>query len=73
MFMMFKIKEMHIGFANCVKLHRIKKGITQQTAADYLGISVYKLRDIESARSTCNWKMCLKICEYLEIELFELF
>lgn len=72
MYKFVHFKEIYVAFGERVRQQRKIKGFTQKIAAEHLGISVYKLRDIEYARSACGWHLCLKICRLFDIDLSEL-
>lgn len=65
------LNEMRIEFGRLVREQRIKKGFTQTLAADNIQISVYKLRNVELARTSCSWKLCLRICFLFEIDILD--
>lgn len=67
---MIKLDHKRMGLE--IKVHRIRKGITQRELADILGISQAHLCNVENGRLSLSLKLLLTLRNILECSLDEL-
>ena len=66
------IKLVHKRMGLEIKVHRIRKGITQRELADMLGISQSHLCNVENGRLSLSLKLLLTLRNIFECSLDEL-
>lgn len=67
---MIKLDHKRMGLE--IKVHRIRKGITQRELADMLGISQAHLCNVENGRLSLSLKLLLTLRNIFECSLDEL-
>ncbi|WP_177564867.1 helix-turn-helix transcriptional regulator [Phascolarctobacterium sp.] len=67
---MIKLDHKRMGLE--IKVHRIRKGITQRELADMLGISQSHLCNVENGRLSLSLKLLLTLRNIFECSLDEL-
>ena len=66
-----QLTEARTKLAGLLKQKRKEKGLTSQQLADQIGIMQPSLARIESGKFWVTLPLLLKICEVLEIKIFE--
>ncbi|MDE7229306.1 MAG: helix-turn-helix transcriptional regulator [Oscillospiraceae bacterium] len=65
-------KELEKYFGKLILDKRKEKNITQEQLAELVGISVTYLRSIEYGKYSATWKIWLKICKVLHLDINEI-
>lgn len=64
-----KSKEPEKYFGNLIRGKRKEKSITQERLAELVGISTTYLRNVEHGKHSVTWKIWLKICMALHLDI----
>ena len=67
-----KNKELEEYFGKLMRDRRKEKKITQEQLAELVGISTTYLRETEHGNHSITWKIWLKICMALQIDVNDL-
>ncbi len=62
-------KEPEKYFGQLIRGKRKEKGITQERLAEIVGISTTYLRSVEYGKHSITWKIWLKICLVLHLDI----
>lgn len=65
-------KELEKYFGKQIRNKRKEKKITQEQLAELVGISTTYLRSVEHGKYSITWKLWLKICIALQLDINEI-